>query len=145
VLILGIITRPVRGECWWAQRGAGAYRGAIGSNTPIERLRVSGASDAEQARVMRWGRESALLGPLLVERDRWVATTLDGVLELAAGRLDALIDCDGRAWDLAPAVPIVEEAGGRFVDRAGGRRLDLLGGWFTNGRLHEALGGPQAH
>jgi histidinol-phosphatase len=141
-LVLGLITRPVRGEQWWAWRGGGAYRGALGSNMPEERLRVSDVTDAARARVMRWGRDDALCGPLLVKRGRWVDAALDGYLDVANGRIDALIDSDGMAWDLGPAVLIVEEAGGRFVDRDGGRRLDRIGGWFTNGRLHAALGGP---
>jgi histidinol-phosphatase len=143
-LQLGLITRPVRGEQWWAWRGGGAHRGALGSTTSLERLRVSESSDAVQARVMRWGRDDALCGRFLIDRNRWVDAAVDGVLELASGRIDALLDCDGFAWDLAPAVLIVEEAGGRFVDRDGGRRLDRIGGWFTNGRVHAALGGPAA-
>jgi histidinol-phosphatase len=143
-VVLGLITRPVLGEQWWALRGGGSHRGALGSSRSLERLRVSATNAAEEARVMRWGRDDALFGPLLVQRDRWEPSTLDGVLELAAGRIDALLDCEGCPWDIAPAIPIVEEAGGRFVDRSGGRRLDLGGGWFTNGRLHELLGGPCA-
>lgn len=143
-LVLGLITRPVRGEQWWATRGNGAHQGALGSGVSREQLHVSAVTEVQAARVMCWGRDDALIGALLLARDRWVKPTLDGLLELAAGQVDALIDSGGHAWDVAPAVVIVEEAGGRFVDRQGGHRHDLLGGWFTNGPLHAALGGPKS-
>jgi histidinol-phosphatase len=40
---------------------------------------------------------------------------------------------------VAPAVVLVEEAGGRFSDREGGRRLDLGDASFSNGLIHGQL------
>ena len=77
----------------------------------------------------RSAEEPSAVSLLRISRDR------DGALELAAGRIDALFDDTGYAWDLAPFVLLVEEAGGRFVDREGGRRIDRFGGWLTNGRV----------
>jgi histidinol-phosphatase len=143
-LVLGLITRPTTGQWWWAIRDGGAYSSSLGSSTLHERLRVSSTDDPARARVMCWSRRNAALEAQLRERGQWVQPVLDGPLELAAGRIDALFDDTGYAWDLAPAVLIVEEAGGRFVDPDGGHRIDRFGGWFTNGRIDAALGVSKA-
>jgi histidinol-phosphatase len=143
-LVLGLITRPMAGHWCWATRGGGAFRAALGTSSAQERLRVSSNDDPTRARVMSWSRQNAPLNAQLQQRGWWVEATLDGALDLAAGRIDALFDDTGYAWDLAPAVLIVEEAGGRFVDPDGGQRIDRFGGWFTNARIDAALGVPPA-
>ena len=45
----------------------------------------------------------------------------------------------GQPWDLAPAVLLVGEAGGRFVGWRGGRRLDRTGGLFGNDKVDGAV------
>lgn len=141
-LVLGLVTRPTAAQWYWATRGGGAHRGALGSDTSLEKLRVSATDDFARARVMSWSRQSAELEARLKAGGQWVTPSLDGALELAAGRLDAIFDDTGYAWDLAPFVLIGEEAGGRFVDREGGHRIDRFGGWLTNGRIDAALGVP---
>lgn len=143
-LVLGLITRPIAGHWCWATRSGGAFRAAIGSSNASERLHVSTNEDPARARVMSWARGNTALNAQLQQRGWWVEPTLDGALDLAAGRIDALVDDTGYAWDLAPAVLIVEEAGGRFVDPDGGQRIDRFGGWFTNARIDAALGLPTA-
>ena len=48
------------------------------------------------------------------------------------------VEPDVRLWDLAAALLIVEEAGGRFTDLHGVRRADGGSGVATNGLLHDA-------
>ena len=55
------------------------------------------------------------------------------------GELEGVVDLLGKPWDLAPAVLLVEEAGGSFEDRDRGRRIDLGQGWFTNGSIADEL------
>ncbi|HTV18373.1 MAG TPA: inositol monophosphatase [Polyangiaceae bacterium] len=141
-LVVGLVTRPTAAQWYWATRGGGAHRGALGSDTSLEVLRVSTTDDPARARVMSWSRQNTELEARLKAGGHWVTPILDGALELAAGRLDALFDDTGYAWDLAPFVLLVEEAGGRFVDHEGGRRLDRFGGWLTNGRIDAAFGVP---
>jgi histidinol-phosphatase len=138
-VVVGVITRPVRGEWFWAMRGGGAYRAALGARQPAERLRVSDAADADRARLVAWAKRDHALVIALEEQRRWIEPTLDAMLDLASGRIDALIDLLGFAWDIAPAVVLVEEAGGKFSDSDGGRRLDRFGGWFSNGKLDGLL------
>jgi histidinol-phosphatase len=61
------------------------------------------------------------------------------LMKLLRGEIDAICALAGGSWDHAPAVILVEEAGGKFTDPDGGRRLDLGGGIFSNGRIHDQL------
>ena len=135
-IVVGVITRPVLGASWWASRGAGAFRGAAGSE---RRLRVSGVNQLLESRVTLWTHSEDSSIERLSQNCRWQQPTLDSLLGVAEGELDALVDRSGAPWDIAPAVVIVEEAGGRFSDRDGGRRLDLRDSCFSNGLIHGDL------
>jgi histidinol-phosphatase len=135
-IVVGVITRPVTGASWWASRGAGAFRSAAG----VERqLRVSGVNQLAESRVTLWTHSEDPSIERLSQGCRWMNPTLDSLLRVAEGEIDALIDRSGAPWDLAPAVVIVEEAGGHFSDRDGGRRLDLRDSCFSNGLIHGDL------
>ena len=113
----------------------------MGAATPAERLRLSETADPAEARVMVWApAETALDRALRVTGCR-AETSYDGVLDLVEGRIDALADYISQPWDLAPAVLLVEEAGGRFADWRGGRRLDRTGGLFGNGEVDAVVRG----
>ncbi len=63
-----------------------------------------------------------------------------GLILVATGRVDLLVEPVMHAWDCAPFVPILEEAGGRFTDLAGRRTIRGGNGLASNGLLHaEAL------
>jgi histidinol-phosphatase len=133
---LGVITRPVLGTSWWASRGAGAFRGGAGGE---RRLRVSSVKQLAESRVTLWTHSEDSSVERLTQSCHWIHPTLDSLLRVAEGELDALVDRSGAPWDIAPAVVIVEEAGGHFSDRDGGRRLDLHDSRFSNGLIHEDL------
>lgn len=137
---LAIITRPVLGIRWWAERGAGAFRSTVDAPTDrSSRLSVSDHRTMSTARVGGFAPPRSASRGLLAGAARWVENELCIVGALAEGRLDAFVDDGGRPWDQAPATLIVEEAGGSFFDSEGGRRTDL--GWvaYTNGKLDSAL------
>lgn len=138
-IVLGVITRPVAGHGWWALRGQGAYRGRIGEPDSGQLICVSDVDQAAGARVMLWHGGSHPLELVIRQQLQWVEPSLDGVMQLAEGSVDLVIDDIGFAWDVAPVVAIVEEAGGCFVDRNGGRSIDQRGGWFSNGRLDRLI------
>jgi histidinol-phosphatase len=138
-VVLGLVTRPVRGQWLWAVRGGGAYQAPLGAITPSERLRVSETSDVDQAKVVAWTQRDNAMLALLKERKHYIEPTLDALVDVVSGRIDALVDQLGYAWDIAPVVVLVEEAGGKFTDPDGGRRLDRFGGWFSNGKLDALL------
>ncbi len=139
-LVLGVISRPVLSTHWWATRGGGAYKGAADSlSATAVPIRVSSTANLGESVVAVWAEPP----DALIDRVRAASTLatadLNAILELAEGRLDAVVDPTGRAWDHAPAVILVEEAGGRFSDAENGHRIDRGEGRYSNGLIHEAL------
>jgi len=139
-IVVGVITRPVLGASWWASRGGGAHRSDAGPVPSTRRLQVSRVRELRESRVTLWTHQDDPTIDQLNQHCRWVHPNLDALLRVAEGELDALVDRSGKPWDLAPAVVLVEEAGGRFSDRDGGRRLDLGDASFSNGLIHDDLG-----
>src|SRR4051812_38467421 len=138
-IVLGVITRPVYEQRYYATRGGGAFK-ADPDGKNEKKLQVSTTSDLAQSRICvwshqsntqleQWGNEFVLVRP----------ASLDNILHVAEGELDAVIESAGRIWDHAPAMLLVTEAGGTFRDPEGGRRLDLGVSRYTNGLIDEAL------
>jgi histidinol-phosphatase len=71
----------------------------------------------------------------------WNVAKLDSVVpcEVVRGLLDAFILDGSEAWDHAPWILLVEEAGGRFTDWEGGQSAHRRGGLFSNAPVHPAL------
>jgi histidinol-phosphatase len=138
-IVVGVITRPVLGSSWWASQGGGAHKSESDPGSSPRRLSVSRVNDLRASRVTLWTHASDATIERLEQTCSWVEPTLDSLLCLAEGELEGLVDRSGKPWDLAPAVLIVEEAGGRFSDCEGGRRLDLGDGRFSNGLIHRDL------
>lgn len=137
---LAIITRPVLGLRWWAERGSGAFRStADAPSDRSHRLSVSDHRTMSSARVGGFAPPGSRSRALLAQAADWTDNESCIVGALAEGRLDAFVDDGGRPWDQAPATLIVEEAGGSFFDPDGGRRNDL--GWvaYSNGKLDGVL------
>lgn len=131
-VVVGVITRPVTGQSWWAARGSGAW------GSPARRLAVSPTASLAAARVGGYVRPDSRWRATVTAAATWVDRA-SPILDLLEGDLDAVLSEGGYAWDHAPAVVLLAEAGGRFTDPAGGRRIDLRGGLYTNGHLHDAL------
>jgi histidinol-phosphatase len=141
-VVLGVVTRPLRAKVWWALRGHGSWAGTVrrGAVTEPVRLLVSGVDELSRSRVTVWPAERH---PDMVQRVKkgaqWAEPYAERLLELLVGQFEAVCGYAGGPWDHAPAVVLVEEAGGRFCDPAGGRRLDLGGGIYTNGKIDAEL------
>lgn len=137
-ILVGAVSRPARNATWWASRGGGAFRSdhATSSTSP---LRVSSVERLSRSRVGVWTSESSDWLERLSRHATRVESDLDDLLRLAEGELEVVIDVSGRAWDHAPLVVIVEEAGGRFSDRDGGHQIDQGEGRFSNGLVHDEL------
>lgn len=83
--------------------------------------------------------EMALLTPHVAGIRRTGAGAIDSAW-VACGRWDSYWERQTSAWDMAPGVILVEEAGGRVTDVTGGafdiHRENVC---MTNGAIHEAL------
>jgi histidinol-phosphatase len=148
-VILGVVTRPLLSEVWWGLRGAGSWEGTVREGQVVDsvRLRVSEIDQLGKSRVTVWPVDDhADLVARVKTHTRWSEPSARCVLDLVKGDFEAVCGYGGGPWDHAPAVVLVEEAGGRFCDPVGGRRLDLGGGIYTNGhidsQLHDLIEGP---
>jgi len=65
--------------------------------------------------------------------------TCHGALLVAAGQLDAFLLLGAGPWDIAPLIPIVQEAGGTFSDLTGQYRTDTGAALFARPGLHQQL------
>jgi histidinol-phosphatase len=146
-LQLGVVSAPAMGERWLAWRGGGAWAvrtvgSEAGHRRPIGTSRVDQLQDASIAYSSPSPIEGLAPGfrALLdaVWRDRGFGDFW-GYMLLAEGAVDAMVEVDVNAWDLAAPSLIVEEAGGRISDLAG--RRTFLGPTMlaSNGRLHDRL------
>jgi histidinol-phosphatase len=138
-VVVGVITRPELDRVWWARRAGGAHRGKLSSPAASVKLHVSDIDKLENSRVSVWNDALDEAQTRLRQHTIWVEPNLNNALELAEGSLEVLIDPTGKVWDNAPAVILVEEAGGRFSDAQGGRRIDAGCARYSNGRVHEQL------
>ncbi len=140
-IVLGVSSAPVYGELAHAERGRGAYlngeRLSVSDIAAIDDAALSSGNLRTLARGGRWSAYGALVAR--VARIRGYGDFLHYHL-LAAGKIDAVIESDVNVLDIAAALAIVAEAGGRFTD-LDGRPITLASTSVlaTNGRLHDAV------
>ena len=149
-IVAGALGLPALGETYWAARGLGSFR----NGDPVRVSEVSRISDA----TLCLGEMKALLAArhgagvrFLVESAAVTRCPGDvaGCAMLLSGRADIWLEAGVKAWDLAAAEILVEEAGGSFTDFAGARSIARGEAVATNAALHEpvlaALSGPYPH
>ncbi len=147
----GVIVMPVLNELVWGAKGLGAWHetnlnaaGDAGSTSPA---RVSRQSRLDKATLVTTSLdyfEKVGLGtiyPRLQESCAVMRGWSDcyGLVLVATGRADAVVEPLMKSWDVCGAVAIIEEGGGRCTDFAGARRFDSGNAVVTNGLLHEDL------
>ena len=137
-ILLGIISRPLFPRRWWATLGGGAFVSSSNSREDGESISVSSKLKLADSRVSLWPPTFTSTIKDLQNKSHWIDPNFESILNVAEGSLEACIDATGKAWDLAPYVRIVEEAGGAFSDLSGNRSIDQ-GGCFSNGQIHEEL------
>ena len=139
------VAAPRIGDLYHARLGGGAYLDSRGESAP---LRVSETERLEDA---LFGADLSFLGDLSVPSGEidlrglltatWQFRALGSAgvrgAWLAAGYLDVSIGTRNTAWDYAPTVLLVSEAGGRATDLSGGPWTHSSDGLVaTNGHLH---------
>jgi histidinol-phosphatase len=137
---VGVAHFPALRETVAAARG----RGCFWNGRPC---RVSDTEALEAAVALTTDPETIREGPpaagwrKLAARVDYTRTWGDayGHALVATGRADIMVDPVLAAWDAAPLLPLVTEAGGRFTDLRGGATIHGGSGVSTNGRLHERV------
>ncbi len=139
---VGVVSMPALGRRWWAASDLGAW---TGTPQAPRSLRVSAVDSLDDASVSfqsitQWadaGKTQALLALAdRVWRDRAYGDVYAYML-LAEGRIDMVAEFGVKEYDIAAAVAIVREAGGRMTSFDGAETLSALSTLATNGILHE--------
>ncbi len=146
VPVVGAVSAPAIGKSWIGAKGLGSWSRT--SEIKSKRtLRVSGTRSLADAVISynsaaQWidsGRQEALLqltteaGMTRAFGDFW------SYMLVAEGAIDMAGEPDLRPYDIAPLVPIVEEAGGRFSSLDGNRSVWEGTALATNGILHDEI------
>lgn len=96
---------------------------------------------AEAARTTRpaldWNDPAPPLEP--VRKPSTGSGTCHGALLVAAGLLDAFLLLGAGPWDIAPLVPIIEEAGGTYTDLTTPSSAESVSALFTNHALRPQI------
>lgn len=140
----GGVAVPGKGELYWAERGAGAFRN--GERLQVSDMQILGNARAEVDFSGPWDRVEILhrFAPLMVETGqiRCHCAAVIGLCSIATADMDAYVHVALNAYDYAAAMVIVEEAGGK-VTRLDGTRIHLFDGGRgvlgSNSLLHPPL------
>jgi len=141
--VVGVCHMPVLGETAWGAKGLGAWWQPAGGQ--IQPARVSTVSDLSQSlfcfttvqgfgRIGRQDAFEALIAKSGLSRG-W--GDCYGHLLVATGRAEVMVDPLMNIWDAAALIPIVEEAGGHFIDWNGAARADAGNGISVNAALRD--------
>ena len=134
---VGVVTSPALGRRWWATRDGGSFESSWPrTDDEARRLAVSTTSTIAGSVLDALDEESRSRLPQDAARAQ--ASPLP-LVELVRGEIDGFLAERYHAWDHAPWILLVEEAGGSFTDPTGGRASDRGGGLYSNAALHHDL------
>jgi histidinol-phosphatase len=142
---IGVVSAPALGRRWWASLGGGAYAGkSLMSATPCRVSDVARIEDASlsYSSVSAW--VDAGQGQDFVDLMRacWRTRAYGdfwSYMLVAEGGVDIACEPELALHDMAACAIVVTEAGGRFTDLQGKPGPLGIGGYATNGRLHDAV------
>jgi histidinol-phosphatase len=144
-LVLGVCRFPVLNEVLYAQVGKGAWwQSGNGPEQPAHVSRVLRLSDALLCvttisgfeRIGRYETFEKLRSSVKLTRG-W--GDCYGHALVATGRADVMIDPLMNPWDAAPFIPILQEAGGHFLDWSGRASIYSGNGVSVNDALKDSV------
>jgi histidinol-phosphatase len=168
-ITLGLVSAPALQRRWWAGRGTGAWTRSTAHTAPgaAERLVITGDESLADSSIGIWppparlSPENTALAARIAAAARttrpalnWAdpAPTSDpirkpstgtgtchGALLVATGQLDAFLLLGAGPWDIAPLVPIIEEAGGSYDDLTTDPSTGAVSALFTNHALRQHI------
>lgn len=144
-VVAGVIEMPAIRQRVWAGIDAGAWHQAgDGEATPARVSTVSSLRDAcSNTTSLDYFRRAGLVDAWLRVQQACAASRgwsdAFGLLLLATGRVDVVVEPVMHPWDIAAALPILEEAGGRVTSVQGGPALHSGSCLATNALLHDQV------
>jgi histidinol phosphatase-like enzyme (inositol monophosphatase family) len=143
--VVGVCHFPVLHETAWGASGLGAWWQRPGESP--RPAKVSTIADLSQslfcfttvqgfARIGRQDALDALIGSTAIARG-W--GDCYGHILVATGRAEVMVDPMMNPWDAAALVPIVEEAGGTFMDWNGTTTINSGNGISVNAALRDTV------
>ncbi|MGQ0634765.1 MAG: histidinol-phosphatase [Planctomycetaceae bacterium] len=143
--VVGVCHFPALRETIWAAKGKGAWWQT--GDSPPRPARVSNVGRLSEAlfcfttvqgfaRIGRRDAFEALVAQTGISRG-W--SDCYGHALVATGRADVMVDPLMNVWDCAALVPIMEEAGGCFLDWNGNSRIDSGNGISVNAALRDEV------
>lgn len=143
--VVGVCHLPVLRETVWGATGLGAWWQPAGEEP--RPARVSQISDLSNAlfcfttvqgfaRIGRMDAFESLIGSASIARG-W--GDCYGHILVATGRAEVMVDPMMNPWDAAALVPIIEEAGGVFMDWNGVSSINSGNGISVNGALRATV------
>lgn len=139
---VGVVSMPALGRRWWAASGQGSWTATADGARQLRTSSVTTLDDASISfqSIAQWsdaGRRDTLLNiAARVWRDRAYGDVYAYML-LAEGRIDMVAEFGVKEYDIAAAVPIVREAGGRMTAVDGTETISARSTLATNGHLHD--------
>jgi histidinol-phosphatase len=137
-IVAAMVSAPGLASRWEAYRGEGAFRGK-------RKLRVSSVGKLSESMVFSTG-----TGPSKDSSDQTrIRRYLDAArnsrsfggfwqhMLVAEGAVEAALDWTSKAWDLAPLILIVTEAGGKSTSLNGNATIYEKSLLSTNGKIHD--------
>jgi histidinol-phosphatase len=139
-IVAGMASAPALGVRWWAYRGEGAFRNG-------KRIHVSNVERLNAGMAFTGGTGPSKNREKIDKFRRLLDTARHGRslggfwqhMLVAEGAIEAALDLNSKAWDLAPLGLIVEEAGGRATDVNGVRSIYSGNMVSTNGKIHDEV------
>lgn len=143
--VAGVIQIPALDECVYASKGQGAWY--VQGQKPKRPAKVSRKAPLAQGLFLTSDAETFDEIDRRDAYDRLQSTArltrtwgdCYGYLMVATGRAELMVDPVVAIWDVAPMLPIIEEAGGAFTDWQGRRTICSAQALATNGMLLEEV------
>ena len=143
-LEVGLLSAPMFGRRWWAERGSGAWctKDVASWQRAAKAMSVSERSSLRDARAAVLPDSAGVVSTgvvgSLADAFSMIEVAGQPALLVAQGELEVSVHLGGGPWDHAALAVIVTEAGGGFSDLQGQQRVDTGSVVFSNGLVHQA-------
>lgn len=143
-VVLGVVYNPVSKECFWAEKGGGAFlNGEKITVSKEEKVLTSLLATGFAYDVATTSQDNVGAYERTLKASQGVRCLGSAALDLcqvAAGRIEAFWERSLMPWDITAGSIIVQEAGGRISSCSGGEFNPLGNEVFaSNGLIHDEL------